>query len=123
MRTKENIVQPSTSPTQSGVREAARKRREERFTALLHQVSVNLLRDSYYALKRHAAPGVDGVSWQEYETGLESRLADLHNRVHRGADRAQPSRRAYIPKPDRRRRPVGIAALGAQLVEQAVVTR
>src|SRR6266481_3573518 len=122
MRTKENIVQPSTSPTQSGVREAARKRREERFTALLHQVSVNLLRDSYYALKRHAAPGVDGVSWQEYETGLESRLADLHNRVHRGAYRAQPSRRVYIPKADGRRRPLGIAALEDKIVQHAVVT-
>jgi hypothetical protein len=95
-RAKENIVQPNTNPTQSGervsqglsgVREAAKKRRQERFTALLHHVSVDLLRDSYYALKRQAAPGVDGVTWQEYETGLEGRLADLHNRVHRGAYR------------------------------------
>jgi len=66
----------------SGVREAARKRRQERFTVLLHYVSVDLLRDSYDALKRQAAPGVDGLTWQEYETGLENRLADLHNRVH-----------------------------------------
>jgi hypothetical protein len=86
-----------TSPTQSGervsqglngVREAARKRRQERFTALLHHVSVDLLRKSHYALKRQAAPGVDGVTWQEYETGLEDRLVDLHSRVHRGAYRA-----------------------------------
>src|SRR5258705_2173698 len=120
VRAKENIVQPNTNPTQSGervsqgldgVREAAKKRRQERFTALLHHVSVDLLRDSYYALKRQAAPGVDGVTWQEYETGLESRLADLHNRVHRGAYRAQPSRRVYIPKADGRKRPLGIAAL------------
>src|SRR6266699_1968056 len=78
VRAKENIVQPNTNPTQSGervsqglsgVREAAKKRRQERFTALLHHVSVDLLRDSYYALKRQAAPGVDGVTWQEYETG------------------------------------------------------
>ena len=99
VRAKENIVQPNTHPTQSGarvsqgldgVREAAKKRRQERFTALLHHVSVDLLRDSYYALKRQAAPGVDGVTWQEYETGLEGRLADLHNRVHRGALREAP---------------------------------
>ena len=98
------------------------KRRQEQFTALLHHVSVDLLRDSYYALKRQAAPGVDGVTWQEYETGLESRLADLHNRVHRGAYRAQPSRRVYIPKADGRKRPLGIAALEDKIVQQAVVT-
>src|SRR5208283_2241485 len=106
----------------SGVREAAKKRRQERFTALLHHVSVDLLRDSYYALKRQAAPGVDGVTWQEYETGLEGRLVDLHNRVHRGAYRAQPSRRVYIPKADGRQRPLGIAALEDKIVQQAVVT-
>jgi RNA-directed DNA polymerase len=131
VRTKENIVQPNTIPTQSGervsqglsgVREAAKKRRQERFTALLHHVSVDLLRDSYYALKRQAAPGVDGVTWQEYETGLEDRLVDLHNRVHRGAYRAQPSRRVYIPKADGRQRPLGIAALEDKIVQQAVVT-
>jgi RNA-directed DNA polymerase len=105
-----------------GVREAAKKRRQERFTALLHHVSVDLLRDSYYALKRQAAPGVDGVTWQEYEIGLEGRLADLHNRVHRGAYRAQPSRRVYIPKADGRQRPLGIAALEDKIVQQAVVT-
>src|SRR6478672_9478092 len=131
VRAKENIVQPNTNPTQSGkrvsqglsgVREAAKKRRQERFTALLHHVSVDLLRDSYYALKRQAAPGVDGVTWQEYETGLEGRLADLHNRVHRGAYRAQPSRRVYIPKADGRQRPLGIAALEDKVVQHAVVT-
>ncbi len=131
VRAKENIVQPNTIPTQSGervsqglsgVREAAKKRRQERFTTLLHHVNVDLLRDSYYALKRQAAPGVDGVTWQEYETGLESRLTDLHNRVHRGAYRAQPSRRVYIPKADGRQRPLGIAALEDKIVQQAVVT-
>ncbi len=85
-------------------------------------MNVDLLRDSYYALKRQAAPGVDGVTWQEYETGLEGRLTDLHNRVHRGAYRAQPSRRVYIPKADGRQRPLGIAALEDKIVQQAVVT-
>ena len=131
MRAKENIVQPNTHPTQSGervsqglggVREAAKKRRQERFTALLHHVSVDLLRDSYYALKRQAAPGVDGVTWQEYETGLEGRLTDLHNRLHREAYRAQPSRRVYIPKADGKQRPLGVAALEDKIVQQAVVT-
>ena len=130
-RAKENIVPSNTNPTQSGeqvsqglsgVREAAKKRRQERFTALLHHVHVDLLRDSYYALKRQAAPGVDGVTWQEYEIGLEGRLADLHNRIHRGAYRAQPSRRVYIPKAEGRQRPLGIAALEDKIVQQAVVT-
>src|ERR1700726_4024426 len=131
VRAKENIVQPNTHPTQSGervsqglggVREVAKKRRQERFTALLHHVSVDLLRDSYYALKRQAAPGVDGVTWQEYETGLEGRLTDLHSRVHRGAYRAKPSRRVFIPKADGGQRPLGIAALEDKIVQQAVVT-
>jgi hypothetical protein len=113
---KENTPQSSTHSTQSearvsqglaGVRKAARERKEMKFTALLHHVTVALLRESFYALKRKAAPGVDGVTWQEYETGLEDRLADLHSRVHRGAYRAQPSRRVYIPKPDGRQRPLG----------------
>jgi RNA-directed DNA polymerase len=85
-------------------------------------VSADLLLDSYYALKRQAAPGVDGVTWQEYENGLASRVTDLHNRVHRGAYRAQPSRRVYIPKADGRKRPLGIAALEDKIVQQAVVT-
>ena len=130
-RAKENIVQSNTSPTQSGervsqglagVRQAAKERRQERFTALLHHASVGLLRDSFYALKRQAAPGVDGMTWKEYETGLEDRIADLHSRVHRGAYQAQPSRRVYIPKADGRQRPLGIAALEDKIVQQAVVT-
>ena len=130
-RTKENIVRSNTSPTQSGervsqglsgVRQTAKDRRQERFTALLHHVSVGLLRDSFYALKRQAAPGVDGVTWKEYETGLEGRIADLHRRVHRGAYQAQPSRRVYILKADGRQRPLGIAALEDKIVQQAVVT-
>jgi hypothetical protein len=83
---------------------------------------VDLLRDSFYALQRQASPGIDGVTWQEYETGLEDRLIDLHSRVHRGVYRAQPSRRVYIPKADGRQRPLGIAALEDKLVQQAVVT-
>jgi group II intron reverse transcriptase/maturase len=85
-------------------------------------MNVDLLRKSYYALKRQAAPGVDGVTWQEYETGLEDRLVDLLSRVHRGGYRAQPSRRVYIPKSDGRQRPLGIAALEDKIVQQAVVT-
>jgi group II intron reverse transcriptase/maturase len=129
--TKKNDDQPDTSPTQSGkrvsqglggVRQAARERKQERFTALLHHLTVDLLRESYYALKRNAAPGVDGVTWREYEEGLEDQLVDLHGRVHRGAYRAQPSRRVYIPKADGRQRPLGIAALEDKIVQQAVVT-
>ncbi len=117
---KENSVESSAPPTPSGkcvspgldgVRRAARERKQERFTALLHHLTVDLLRESYYALKRNAAPGVDGLRWSEYEDGLEDRLLDLHGRVHRGAYRAQPSRRGYIPKADGRERPLGIAAL------------
>ncbi len=128
---KENIDQPHMLLTQSGnsmsqgldgVRKAARERKQERFTALLHHLSVDLLRDSFHALKRGASPGVDGMTWQEYETGLEDRLVDLHSRVHRGAYRAQPSRRVYIPKADGRQRPLGIASLEDKIVQQAVVT-
>ena len=130
-QTEENIVPSHMHLTQSGkrmsqglngVRQVAKERKQERFTALLHHVTVDLLRDSFFALKRKAAPGVDGVTWQEYETGLEDRLVDLHSRVHGGAYRAQPSRRVYIPKPDGRQRPLGIAALEEKIVQQAVVT-
>jgi len=128
---KENIVQSRMAPTESGnrmsqglygVRRAARERKQERFNSLLHHLSLGLLRDSFYALKRQAAPGVDGMRWQEYETGLEDRLVDLHSRVHRGTYRAQPSRRVYIPKADGRQRPLGVAALEDKIVQQAVVT-
>ena len=127
---EENIAQSSMQPTQSGkrmsqgldgVRKAAKERKQQRFTSLLHHLSVDLLRDSFYALQRKASPGVDGVTWQEYEIGLEDRLIDLHSRVHRGAYRAQPSRRVYIPKADGRQRPLGIAALEDKIVQQALV--
>jgi group II intron reverse transcriptase/maturase len=106
----------------NGVRERARKNKQERFTALLHHVTPDLLRESFYGLKRKAAPGVDGVTWKEYETGLEDRLSDLHGRVHRGAYRAQPSKRKWIPKANGKLRPLGIAALEDKIVQQAVVT-
>src|SRR6516162_4381076 len=128
---KENTHQSGTHPTQSGarvsqglagVRKAAREGKERKFTALLHHLTVGLLRASFYALKRQAAPGVDGVTWDEYESGLEGRLVDLHSRVHRGAYRAQPSRRVFVPKPDGRQRPLGVAALEDKIVQHAVVT-
>src|SRR5262249_14415910 len=103
------------------VRMAARQDKRARFTALLHHVTIDHLRESFYALKRNAAPGVDGMTWQQYEVDLETRLVDLHRRVHTGAYRAQPSKRAYIPQPDGRRRPLGIAALEDKVVQQAVV--
>ena len=128
---KENTGQSRMLPTQSGkrmsqglsgVRKAARERREERFTSLLHHLTIELLRDSFYALQRGASPGVDGMRWEEYESGSEDRLTELHTRVHRGSYRAQPSRRVYIPKADGRQRPLGIAALEDKIVQQAVVT-
>jgi len=128
---KENAGQPSTHSTQSGervsqglagVRKAARENKEMRFTALLHHLTIDLLRESFYSLKRKAAPGVDGVTWQEYETGVEDRLNDLHGRVHRGAYRALPSRRVYIKKEDGRQRPLGVAALEDKIVQYAVAT-
>jgi len=105
-----------------GVRGAARRDKKQRFTALLHHVTVDLLRDSYHSLKKQAAPGVDGVTWAEYGEGVEERLQDLHERIHRGAYRAQPSRRTYIDKADGRKRPLGIAALEDKVVQQGVVT-
>src|SRR5437879_5266315 len=126
---KENARQPNTYPTQSGkgvsqglagVRKAAKENKEMKFTALLHHLTIELLRESFYSLKRKAAPGVDGVTWQEYEPGLEDRLVDLHSRVHRGAFRATPSRRVYIEKGDGRQRPLGVAALEDKIVQHAV---
>jgi RNA-directed DNA polymerase len=103
------------------VREAARQRKKERFTALLHHIGVDTLRQAFYALQRKAAPGVDGLTWGAYETALDPRLEDLHARVHRGAYRPQPSRRTYIPKADGRQRPLAIAALEDKIVQGAAV--
>jgi RNA-directed DNA polymerase len=105
-----------------GVREAAKRDKKRRFTALLHHITPEMLQDSYFELKRSAAPGVDGMTWHAYGQDLEERIDDLHGRVHRGAYRAQPSKRAWIPKADGRQRPLGIAALEDKIVQQAVKT-
>lgn len=104
------------------VRTTARERKTERFTALLHHIDVELLRTSFLALSRDAAPGGDGVRWKDYATDLDRNLTDLCNRVHRGAYRAQPSRRVYIPKADGRQRPLAIAALEDKIVQRAAAT-
>ncbi len=104
-----------------GVREAARKDSTLKFTALLHHVNEDCLTEAFFNLKKTAAVGVDGVTWHEYERDVESNIADLHDRIHRGAYRAQPSRRAWIPKPDGRQRPLGIASLEDKIVQQAVL--
>ena len=93
----------------------------ERFTALFHHLSIPMLRTAFFALRRDAAPGVDWLRWQDYETDLDRRIEDLHARVHRGAYRAQPSRRRHIPKPDGRQRPLAIAALEDKIVQRATV--
>ncbi len=129
--TEGNIGQTAVPRTQSrtrtsnglaGVRSVAREDKRARFTALLHHVTVDLLRESFYALKRQASPGVDGMTWGQYEVDLENRLVDLHGRIHRGAYRALPSKRTYIPKADGRQRPLGIASVEDKVVQQAVVT-
>lgn len=103
-----------------GVREAARKSRQLKFTALLHHVNVSLLRSSFYQLKKTAAVGVDGMTWHEYERDLENHLVDLHGRIHRGAFRAEPSKRVYIEKADGKLRPLGIPSLEDKIVQHAV---
>jgi RNA-directed DNA polymerase len=103
------------------VREVARRDRGARFTALLHHVDVDRLREAYWAINPRAATGVDGMTWGAYGQDLEANLRDLHARVHRGAYRASPSRRTYIPKADGRQRPLGIAALEDKIVQRAVV--
>jgi RNA-directed DNA polymerase len=125
---KENANQRNTCRAQNResvtqalerVRKAARQRKKERLTTLFHHITIDLLRLSFLALKRDAAPGADGVTWQDYEADLEQKLADLHARVHRGAYRAQPSRRRYIPKADGRQRPLAVAALEDKIVQRA----
>ena len=104
------------------VRQAARQRKKEKFTALLHHINLDLLGMAFYALKRDAAPGVDGVTWRAYEADLEGNLTALHERLHRGAYRALPSRRTYIPKADGRQRPLAVAALEDKIVQRATTT-
>ena len=103
------------------IRNAARHRKEEKFTSLAHHISIAMLRVAFFALKRDAAPGVDGLTWQAYEADLDRNLTDLFSRVHRGAYRALPSRRQYIPKADGRQRPIAIAALEDKVVQRATV--
>src|SRR5260370_9981960 len=118
--TKGNADQQSTHRAQSRarvtqalgrVRLAARQRKKEQFTTLLHHINVDTLPTAVYAPKRKAAPGVDGMTWQDYEADLELRIEDLHGRVHRGAYRPRPSRRAYIDKADGKQRPLPITPL------------
>ena len=93
------------------IRIAAGKDKSLRFTSLMHHITAALLRDSYKSLKRDAASGIDNVTWKQYGEELELRLLDLHNRVQSGRYRAMPSKRIWIPKPDGRKRPIGIAEL------------
>jgi group II intron reverse transcriptase/maturase len=109
----------SVSQALERIRQVARQRKKERFTSLSHHISVELLRMAFFALKRDAAPGVDGLTWQDYEADLDRKIEDLHARVHRGAYRALPSRRHYIPKADGRQRPLAIAALEDKIVQKA----
>src|SRR6201997_631762 len=127
--TKGNADQQTTCRTQSRIdvsqaleriRKVARERKKERFTALFHHISTDLLEDAFDELKADAAPGVDRVTWEDYEADLEDNLEDLHDRVQRGAYRALPSRRVYIPKPDGRQRPLAVAALEDKIVQRAV---
>src|SRR5215831_8413717 len=129
--TKGNANQQHSGRTQSRetvsqvlarIRQTARERKKERFTALFHHINVELLRDAFFAIKREAAPGVDGLTWEAYATNREANLLDLHARVQRGAYRALPSRRQYIPKPDGRQRPLAVAALEDKIVQRATAT-
>ena len=127
---KGKVDQPPTTGTQSsvkkvsrgliGVREAAERDRQLKFTALLHHLNEARLAESFRALKRDAASGVDEVTWAQYQQGLEERLVDLHSRIHRGSYRAQPSKRSYIAKEGGQRRPLGISALEDKIVQQAL---
>src|SRR5882757_865014 len=126
--TKENAEQQSTCRTQGResvsqaldrIRRIARTRKQEKFTALLHHISVELLEEAFLELKMNAAAGVDGLTWDAYEADFDRRIEDLHARVHSGAYRALPSRRVYIPKPDGRQRPLAIAALEDKIVQRA----
>src|SRR6202166_4094851 len=110
----------SVSQALERVRLAARRGEKEKFTSLLHHVDPEMLRTSFYALKRDAAPGVDGMTWDIYEQGLDHRIETLHARVQSGAYRAQPSRRSYIPKEDGTRRPLAVTALEDKIVQRAV---
>jgi RNA-directed DNA polymerase len=128
--TEGNADQQSTCRTQSRVsvsqaleriRKVARERKKEKFTALFHHINTELLEEAFFELQENAAPGVDRLTWEDYEASLERNIEDLHDRVQRGAYRALPSRRVYIPKPDGRQRPLAVAALEDKIVQRAVV--
>jgi RNA-directed DNA polymerase len=118
-RTRRAQNRGSVTQALDRVRQAARTRKKDRFTALLHHIDIDLLRTAFLALKRDAAPGVDGLTWRQYEADLEPRLLALHGLVQRGAYRPQPSRRTYIPKADGKQRPLAIAALEDKIVQGA----
>ena len=128
--TKGNAGRQSTYRTQSRagvlqalerIRKAARERKKEGFTALFHHISIELLAEAFFELKKDAAAGVDRLRWRDYEADLERNIEDLQHRVQRGAYRALPSRRVYIRKPDGRQRPLAVAALEDKIVQRAVV--
>jgi len=128
--TKGNAAQQSTRRAQNResvsqaldrIRQVASQRTKEKFTALLHHISLEHLEAAFFELKESAAPGVDGLTWQAYEADLDRNIADLHARLHKGAYRALPSRRVYIPKPDGRQRPLAVAALEDKIVQRATI--
>ena len=127
---KGNAEQPHMRRTQSResmsqrlsrVREAAKQRKKERFTALFHLLTAEALENAFLSLSRKAAAGVDGVRWKDYAENLKVNIADLHRRLHQGSYRAQPGRRHYIPKADGKQRPLGIASLEDKIVQYALV--
>jgi RNA-directed DNA polymerase len=111
----------AVSQAQLRIREAVNRNRKEKLTALLHHISVDVLRAAFFALKKRASAGVDAVTWDRYVQSLEENLRGLHIRVQTGAYRALPSRRVYIPKADGKQRPLGIAAIEDKIVQAAVV--
>src|ERR1700681_3296844 len=111
----------SVSQALERIRQVARERKKERFTALFHHINTELLAEAFFELEENAAPGVDRLTWKDYEADLERNLEDLHDRVQRGAYRALPSRRVYIPKPGGRQRPIAGAALEDKIVQRAAV--
>ena len=128
--TKENAGQQSTRRAQSResvsqalerIRQVAKERKKEKFTTLFHHISIELLDEAFFELKEDAAAGVDGLTWRTYEADLDRNLTDLHERVHRGAYRALPSRRTYIPKADGKQRPLAVAALEDKIVQRATI--
>src|ERR1041385_3844770 len=130
--TRGNGSRQSTSRTQSRtsvsqalerIRKVARERKKERFTALVHHINTELLEEAFFELSQNAAPGVDRLTWRAYEADLERNIEDLHERVQRGAYRALPSRRVYIPKPDGRQRPLAVAALEDKIVHRGARAR